>query len=854
MATSLLTTKIKSYLGYQIHEAIEERANTAFYVYAGVHGDVIGDIPVPADDNRTISIDAYRNMMFGKRVTESDVMLVIRNIPWESGKVFAMYDDNDDELLTKDFYCIVDEGSLFHVYKCLDNNFGLPSTVEPTYSYVEPSSNYIFTTSDDYVWKYMYSVSSTVVDKFSTQNYFPANTNSDVAAAAIKGAVDIIRIEQNDLEIPGGGKRYDNYVSGTFSTAQVRVNGNNYLYAISNDNISYDAGFYTGCLLYISGGTGAGQYKTVTDYFHNANGNFIVIEAPFDTGPTNGSTFEIFPEVKIKGSGQETVTAVARALVNATGSNSVYKIEMMEKGADYDYLYANVIANSVITDDVAFVEAELHPIYAPESGHGVDSPEELGSNWIEFSVQFANSEANTIPTDNRYQQIGLIKDPAFSNVVIFTTNTAGSFLEGEMLYKITPTRINANINITNTATTITGESSTLSNASIVTDGADGSYVPGDVMDISGGTPTTTSQILVVSTHVRAATINAHGSGYTPGNFNANINLGTAVTNCTITVTVNSIGQCNSLVINNPGVFTTNPPYLANTTPVEGVAGSGLTVALEMGLEEIDIYEAGSYAVIPTDLATNEPVANSGNGTGAELLITFDTTLSADFTGQLAAGDYVYIRNIEKSQQQLAIVDSITNSTSLEISVNGYFNCSMAYMYLPNITSSAEIVETANSTILRISDVDQEIVTDDLLVGFSSGAKAQANVISRNDVEKNFDTFVQMYKYDISMLADEFAQNEMVYQGTSLANATASALVHSVVNTGVSNILYTSNQVGQFAIGTLLYGANSLAVADINSAWGPELEFASGDVLYMENIEPVNRSSSNSETFQIVIGF
>lgn len=852
--TKLITTKMKSFLGSQIEEAIEEFSNTSFYLYAGVHGDVIGDIPIPADDDRDVTIDAYRNMIFGKRVAFTDLASVIRYVPWVTNKVFAMYNDNDEDLLTKDFFCQVQEGSFYHVYKCLDNNFNANSTSEPLYSFVNQSSNYIFQTSDGYVWKYMFTVTESVADKFKTQNYFPAYTNTEVASAATKGAIDVIRIEQSDLEIPGGGKKYDNYVTGTWVTGELRLSGNNFLYEISNDTISFTTGFYTGCLIYVSGGVGVGQYKTITDYFHNSNGNFIVIDSAFTVPPMNGSTWEIYPEVRITGSGTQTVNAVARALVNSTGSNSVYKIEMLEKGANYDFILAEIVANGVITTDTAFRPAELHPIYSPQLGHGVNAPEELGSTAIEFSVKFSNTESNTIPTENRYQQIGLLINPAFANVIVQTTNTAGSFLVGEDIFKLKPVRMNTNVYISNTSATITGQSSQLSNASIVTTGDLGSYIPGDVLDIEGGVSTQVAQVLVDSTEVRTAVINNAGSGYTPGSFSANLNLGTAVTNATFTVTVNSTGFCDSVIIDNPGVFTANPPFLSNSTPVGGSPGTGLTLKIEMGLDDISIFEPGSYAVIPTDLATNEPIANTSNGSGAELLISFTQTLGADFIDQLDAGDYIYISNIEKTLQQLAVVNSIINATALTITVNGFFSCTMANMYLPHLTANAEVVETANSSTVGLDEVDQELGTGDLIVGLSSGAKAQVNTITRNGVTKNFDTFVQLYKYDILVLSGSFIENEIIFQGASLEEASATALLHSVVADGGITYLYTSNQVGTFTTTDLLRGANSLAIADVNSSWSPELVFASGDVLYIENLEPVNRSTSQAETFQVIFEF
>ena len=55
----------------------------------------------------------------------------------------------------------------------------------------------------------------------------------------------------------------------------------------------------------------------------------------------------------------------------------------------------------------------------------------MGGTALCISISFANTETGTIPVVNDYRQIGLIKDPLFSNVVISTLNLSGSFAVGE---------------------------------------------------------------------------------------------------------------------------------------------------------------------------------------------------------------------------------------------------------------------------------------------------------------------------------------------------------------------------------------------------------------------------------------
>src|SRR5690606_24092684 len=105
-------------------------------------------IPEVLNNNRTVLVDAYRNMIMGKRVHENDLALMIRNIPYESGKVYDMYDDQDEDLDNKDYFCAVDEGSYIHVYKCLDNNRGAVSNAEPTFAHVVGANTDVYQTTD----------------------------------------------------------------------------------------------------------------------------------------------------------------------------------------------------------------------------------------------------------------------------------------------------------------------------------------------------------------------------------------------------------------------------------------------------------------------------------------------------------------------------------------------------------------------------------------------------------------------------------------------------------------------------------------------------------------------------------
>lgn len=424
MATKIVPNDYRTHVGREVIDDISTSPENTYYMFLGNHMPVSGGVVGQAfDDTNDTTIQAYRNMICAKKITANDASMMIRNIPWVANTAFAMYDDLDTSQATDQYFAIVNAGSFSHVWKCLDNNRAALSTVAPDISQID-FSDVSYRTGDGYLWKYMASSTAATVTKFATDSYFPISANAQVTTAAVPGAIDVILIANT-------GSGYKNYLLGVFGAADIRSNGNNITYAVTGNSVSSTVnGFYTGCNIYIAGGSGIGQYRTITDYFSNANGNFIIIDSSFSVPPQNGSSYQIYPGVIITGQGRQTINAAARALINSVG-NTVYRIDMLNRGANYTYIAANVTANAVATPTYPAI---IRGIYAPFAGHGANVYEELGATRVSFSVTFANTEANTIPAINQYQQLGILKSPLFQNVVINFTSMQNQFLGNEQVY------------------------------------------------------------------------------------------------------------------------------------------------------------------------------------------------------------------------------------------------------------------------------------------------------------------------------------------------------------------------------------------------------------------------------------
>ena len=189
----LATSNFRLHNAEQFIEAFSEAANTSMYLYIG------GTIPytdgseestnyaAPLNDTANTEYIPWRDMIAAKRIQSSDIAHGINRNDWTSTTVYDAYDHTDATLPTKDFYVITDE---YNVYKCISNNYGGASTTKPT-----GTGTGLITLADNYVWKYMYTVSTSDALKFVSRDYIPVRTDSTVSAfaASINGSIHYIK-------------------------------------------------------------------------------------------------------------------------------------------------------------------------------------------------------------------------------------------------------------------------------------------------------------------------------------------------------------------------------------------------------------------------------------------------------------------------------------------------------------------------------------------------------------------------------------------------------------------------------------------------------------------------------------
>jgi hypothetical protein len=488
MAKKLITNNLRLHLAEQFKESFTEEANTIYYMFAARPQDYSENVPQPIDTYQSTMYDIYNDMVFGKRITENDVVLMIPKVEWEANTVYIPYDANN-VMYGNNFYVSVVEGGNYNVFKVLDipkiNDSYIASNTSPLLSQTAADDEY-YSTSDGYVWKYMYQITNDQWDKYTTDNWMPVLSNNNVEGNAVSGAIDVIRIQTK-------GSNYDAILSNTFTVSQISVLGNPLLYDLPQ-SASSNTGFYTQSCIYVTSGGANGEIRKIVDY--DGPNRRITIQEPFDTPPETGASYEIGPLIEISGDGSG---AQARGLINTdtAAGNSFYSVEIVSRGSNYSYATVTIGSNTGGVSNAAI----LVPIIGPVGGHGSNAAIELGARAIGIGISFQNNESGKITTSNDIRTFGVVKNPKFANVQLTVTGAIDTFTTGGTVYQV-------NTNASGIVTTYIGNELQLTNAS-------GIFVTGQriYQPIDGGGNTAEANVSVIQISGQVKDFNTYDQTY-----------------------------------------------------------------------------------------------------------------------------------------------------------------------------------------------------------------------------------------------------------------------------------------------------------------------------------------------------
>jgi len=263
--------------------------------------------------------EVFKNMFVAKLVNQNDISPVIERHDWLSGTTYNYYQDDIDMFqVDQNGFNVINyyvRNSYDQVFKCLWNNLGGLSTVEPYFQPGNYGVNNIFQGSDGYKWKYMYTIDAGVKKAFMDTTWIPVpiglNIPNPLQSAAGVGDIEAINVTN-------GGSGYDS-ANGAITVTITGDGTGAQGFAVANA-----AGSITDIIV-LNAGTNY-SYATVT--LSSSIGSGATAIAP--VSPIGGHGFDPVSELGVK---------AAMITAEFNGSDGGYI------PTDVDYRQAGVVIN-----------------------------------------------------------------------------------------------------------------------------------------------------------------------------------------------------------------------------------------------------------------------------------------------------------------------------------------------------------------------------------------------------------------------------------------------------------------------------------------------------------------------------
>lgn len=750
---------------------LKESNNDIFYVFTSHPSAWDNESSPPAVDLSVYQSDneIFRNIVYGKRITDSDSIAVIRRIDWTANTVYVPYDMSTiTDTSNTQFYVLTSEKKVF---KCIDNNKGVPSTIEPFLD-----SRRTFKTSDGYSWRYLYTISDADFAKFATASYIPVTPNSTIVSVAIPGTID-------HIAVTNVGTGYTAYNSGnvvailnnTNVTIEPTASANNNYYV---NNAIYFKGDMVSELSTITAYDGTTKTVTVDppltlqiDVILSNSGsgsftsNLVVRQEYFEVVTSNTSGSSLSPDTTIQqrsaaGANQTYVvidTTDAGFRLHRSNSSDTISLtepwratsgELGRSGKATTSVGSNVVtgtSGSVFTSEYSVGEyirvgVETRQIASIASASSMTTYQTWATAYS-ANDHVKPARAGFFSTATQKTANGIINSVDVTAATIYLSTIDGTFQAGETL-----TQSNSSGTIAS-GLVIDSNSSTIFVGNVV-----GSFTFSSNLTVVGansgatGIPKTTNGVVV---NPRLLITNAQGSWYT-----ANVS---AFNTSNIEVANGKVSTYSSF----PGIGT---QYIISPKVViegdgEGAAAYSVINTITSTVDSIVVTNPGNnYTYANVTLESNSVYGTSATarallspveGVGANVaneLNSKHTCISVQFQNTVNEGYYF---STNTSFRQIGIIKNpqfrdlfLTIGTLQHAKMNtssttGTF--AIDEIVLQPSSNAAGVVVFANSTFIEIEKVNGTFTANaagDNILGLTSGATANVRTYSKTSYSIN----------------------------------------------------------------------------------------------------------------------
>ena len=208
---AIVTSKFKREMIQLLLNDFNDSASNKYYIGIGRSDDWNATDTAPAVENHDVEARLFRNSLQSVKKV-SDISFVVPRRNWSSGAKYSAYNDKQVGYPTEFPYYVMNDNN--QVYICVQQaknaeGEALNSTIQPSGN----TSGTTFITSDDYGWKFLYSISALDASKFMAANFIPVKKQFGSGTQASDAEQLAVQTAAVDGEIIGyaldsGGEGY----------------------------------------------------------------------------------------------------------------------------------------------------------------------------------------------------------------------------------------------------------------------------------------------------------------------------------------------------------------------------------------------------------------------------------------------------------------------------------------------------------------------------------------------------------------------------------------------------------------------------------------------------------------------
>ena len=167
---AIVTSKFKREMIQLLLNDFNDSASNKYYIGIGRSDDWNATDTAPAVENHDVEARLFRNSLQSVKKV-SDISFVVPRYNWSSGTTYSAYSDKTSAYPDNPYYVMNDNNQVYICVQQAKNAQGDPldSTIQPSGN----TSGTTFITSDDYGWKFLYSISALDASKFMAANFIP---------------------------------------------------------------------------------------------------------------------------------------------------------------------------------------------------------------------------------------------------------------------------------------------------------------------------------------------------------------------------------------------------------------------------------------------------------------------------------------------------------------------------------------------------------------------------------------------------------------------------------------------------------------------------------------------------------